>query len=1125
MPLADVPALPDTERRTTYSVTTVTKGPFAVGFHIYADGEDYANWIEVWIDDEKVTSGWALSSASGSLANLPRPITNAVIEFDADLEGSGGSPINLQIVGTRRPRRLSQFGTTLPPRTVNRVITDITATEREIWDKLKRTLLAPPGETFGPLQGATQRAGGVLGFDGAGDPSILQNLPSDTGRVPQADIEMAIYKTADRIEDVSVSSVYDYVLAGGFRWKRKLSAAGTWDRTSLDGAVWQLDETDIYPEIWGDALTGRNPEDTAQDDAAAINAMLNYARSVANQSASSNPTKPLVMNLRAGAHYVVKSTIDAAGMTWNNVIFEGNGATIWGKCRGKPVLDGVGTMNAVWNNFTIRGDKTDRPSVGMQIGREHTDASRSNHHFEGVKINGFYTKTAYVNSACEVLSYRNCSFTNRDNKRSSYSYAIDSNNSMDLDTESANIVSNHDGLWFSSVNLEPGTNWASNEIVLGLTSGARRRRRTRRIGNLMIGVEHVTSTTSPYFGLTNSIPFVIGETVAGQTSGKTGVLSRVSKWARQPGDDQSCTAISHLDCDFRKVDALGQQRGTGYAVAFFASTGETGGQIKQIFFRNCYAPVADCASVRVDGNLFNTIMELHCETSQPVGQAVTLTLVVVNGSGNPITNLSVGETLTGVTSGVTAVVAGYVDDDTDFPGDQVRVTTTAAEVALPGTVTTVAGSQALVGVGTNFLTSLARLKRVKIVQTGEELVIQSVTDNLNAVLSLPATQDSSGSAIKRLDSKFLLGETVNASVSGAAVGTVDSGYGPRHMFEVVTNAQVWLEDFELRDHNPHAFEYVIAKKNASALTMTNSRIFMRATHWDVQIARPSSTGWGPIDYHGQAFIGEGGAQQTTKLKDLSSFRRLDAIVFAEAGTGGSVILPSAGDAIVLASGSNLTVAESLVNFSGYVRGNVAWKASVNVATAATCPIWAAKSNRVSLTGTTQVDAFDTAPFGGAHVLARATGSFLLKNNASIEVQGGADYQVQVGDHLLIYASATTVSRVIIFPASGNEAVGLLRGINVQTVDYTAVLTDAGKLIRINSGTAKNLTIPPNSSVAFPVNSWFNLSQAGAGQVTVVAGAGVTLRSRVGLKTGGQYAVASAIKIATDEWLLSGDLTP
>lgn len=102
---------------------------------------------------------------------------------------------------------------------------------------------------------------------------------------------------------------------------------------------------------------------------------------------------------------------------------------------------------------------------------------------------------------------------------------------------------------------------------------------------------------------------------------------------------------------------------------------------------------------------------------------------------------------------------------------------------------------------------------------------------------------------------------------------------------------------------------------------------------------------------------------------------------------------------------------------------------------------------------------------------------------------------------------------------GNQAIE-----NAQTASYTLVLTDAGKMVTMNNASANNLTVPPNSSVAFPVNTRIDIIQYGAGQTTIVAGSGVTIRSSGSkLKINGQYSGASLWKKASDEWVLIGDI--
>jgi len=96
--------------------------------------------------------------------------------------------------------------------------------------------------------------------------------------------------------------------------------------------------------------------------------------------------------------------------------------------------------------------------------------------------------------------------------------------------------------------------------------------------------------------------------------------------------------------------------------------------------------------------------------------------------------------------------------------------------------------------------------------------------------------------------------------------------------------------------------------------------------------------------------------------------------------------------------------------------------------------------------------------------------------------------------------------------------------NRQTASYTLVLGDADKLVEMNVATANNLTVPPNSSVAFATGTQILLAQYGAGQTTIVAGSGVTIRSNGSkLKLNVQYSGATLIKIDTDEWYLFGDI--
>jgi hypothetical protein len=117
---------------------------------------------------------------------------------------------------------------------------------------------------------------------------------------------------------------------------------------------------------------------------------------------------------------------------------------------------------------------------------------------------------------------------------------------------------------------------------------------------------------------------------------------------------------------------------------------------------------------------------------------------------------------------------------------------------------------------------------------------------------------------------------------------------------------------------------------------------------------------------------------------------------------------------------------------------------------------------------------------------------------------------------------TLTSPTITTPAiSGGTVVYAL---NAQAASYTLVLTDASKVLPVSNASANNVTVPPNSSVAFPIGSVVTLIQLGAGQTTIVAGAGVTIRSESSkLKLKAQYATAGLLKTDTDTWVAFGNL--
>jgi hypothetical protein len=96
-------------------------------------------------------------------------------------------------------------------------------------------------------------------------------------------------------------------------------------------------------------------------------------------------------------------------------------------------------------------------------------------------------------------------------------------------------------------------------------------------------------------------------------------------------------------------------------------------------------------------------------------------------------------------------------------------------------------------------------------------------------------------------------------------------------------------------------------------------------------------------------------------------------------------------------------------------------------------------------------------------------------------------------------------------------------IETKSDTYTLVLADAGKLIRCTKGTSMSIIVPLNSAAAYSVGQRIDIMQYGAGQVTISGDTGVTVRATPTNKLRATYSTASIIKIATDEWVLAGDV--
>lgn len=168
----------------------------------------------------------------------------------------------------------------------------------------------------------------------------------------------------------------------------------------------------------------------------------------------------------------------------------------------------------------------------------------------------------------------------------------------------------------------------------------------------------------------------------------------------------------------------------------------------------------------------------------------------------------------------------------------------------------------------------------------------------------------------------------------------------------------------------------------------------------------------------------------------------------------------------------------------------------------------------------------SAATAGTDYLAPPSGTSILKANsggALANAVAGTDYVAPGG--ALGTPSSGNLSNCT---ADGTNAVGFLNiPQNSQSAAYTLVAGDAGKhlLHPAADTTARTFTIPANASVAYPIGTAITfVNQNGAGTLSIaittdamrLAGAGTT-----GTRTLAANGVATAIKITSTEWIISG----
>jgi hypothetical protein len=170
------------------------------------------------------------------------------------------------------------------------------------------------------------------------------------------------------------------------------------------------------------------------------------------------------------------------------------------------------------------------------------------------------------------------------------------------------------------------------------------------------------------------------------------------------------------------------------------------------------------------------------------------------------------------------------------------------------------------------------------------------------------------------------------------------------------------------------------------------------------------------------------------------------------------------------------------------------------------------------------------------VVSNATGKIAVSTVTITELGylGGATSNVQAQINTKAPLNAPTFTNLVTVSATGiaftdatqtKAGVPSITTISAKTDSYTlSSLDERDTIIEVSNATAKTVTIPTNTNVAYPVGTTIDIIQTGAGQVTIAGQGGVTVNATPGLKLRTQWSSATLLKRATNTWLVFGDLT-
>jgi hypothetical protein len=173
--------------------------------------------------------------------------------------------------------------------------------------------------------------------------------------------------------------------------------------------------------------------------------------------------------------------------------------------------------------------------------------------------------------------------------------------------------------------------------------------------------------------------------------------------------------------------------------------------------------------------------------------------------------------------------------------------------------------------------------------------------------------------------------------------------------------------------------------------------------------------------------------------------------------------------------------------------------------------------------------------GGSPITSSGTLAVTLSGTALPVANGGTGVTSSTGSGSAVLSTSPSLTTPVLgTPTSGTLSNCTVDGTNSvgfrnlpqneQTGSYTLVLTDSGKHIYRGLGSAATWTIPANSSVAYPIGTAITFINLSATSVSIAITTDTMYLSSggtTGTRTLAQYGSATALKITSTSWLISG----